>query len=149
VASLTYYCAFVCVFSVTSHRDIASVYQPHKGVYCNRTRRWLCVSLQLTEGMGYRREFFLLDTGSPKSILIRECSNGLVTCGRAVSGNPIVEIEGVQVELELQDFEGGDLRTKGINLLGTDFLNSVVLVDDFVSKTIMVLKRATPPRAVV
>jgi hypothetical protein len=91
----------------------------------------------------------LLDTGSPKSILIRECSNGLVTCGRAVSGNPIVEIEGVQVELELQDFEGGDLRTKGINLLGTDFLNSVVLVDDFVSKTIMVLKRATPPRAVV
>ncbi len=109
-------------------------YEPHRGVYCNRTRRWLCVSLQLTEGMGYRREYFLLDTGSPKSILIRECRTGLVTRGTAFSGNPIVEIEGVQVELELQDHHGGDDRTRGIHLLGTDFLNSVVLVDDFVSK---------------
>lgn len=97
------------------------VYEPHRGVYCNRTRRWLCVSLQLTEGMGYRREYFLLDTGSPKSILIRECRMGLVTRGTAFSGNPIVEIEGVQVELELQDHHGGDDRTRGINLLGTDF----------------------------
>jgi hypothetical protein len=51
------------------------------------------------------------------------------------------------VELELQPHAGGDARTRGINLLGTDFLNSVVLIDDFMSKNIMVLKRATPPDA--
>ncbi|RYG94746.1 hypothetical protein EON65_57015 [archaeon] len=105
--------------------------------------------MQLTEGKGFRREFFLLDTGSPKSVIIRQSANGLVTRRMAVSGNPIIEIEGVEVELELQDFDGGDDRTRNINLLGTDFLNSVVLIDDFVSKKIMVLKRASPPRAAV
>lgn len=122
------------------------VHTPHSGVYCNRSRRWLCVSLQLEKGNGYRREYFLLDTGSPKSILITECAVGLVTLGYGRIG-PIVDIEGVQVELELQPHAGGDERTRGINLLGTDFLNSVVLIDDFMSKNIMVLKRATPPVA--
>lgn len=74
---------------------------------------------------------------------------GLVIYDFQASGNPDVEIEGVQVELELQNNKGGDDRTRGINLLGTNFLNSVVLVDDFVSKTIMVLKRATNPSGAV
>jgi hypothetical protein len=51
------------------------------------------------------------------------------------------------VELELQPLNTGDVRTQGINLLGTDFLNSVVLIDDFMSKNIMILKRATRPVA--
>jgi hypothetical protein len=81
--------------------------------------------------------------------MIRESAAGLVTRGQAVSRNPIIEIEGVNVELELQDFNGGNDLTRNINLLGIDFLNSVVLIDDFVSKSIMVLKRASPPRAAV
>jgi hypothetical protein len=87
-----------------------------------------------------------VDTGSPKSILIRERSDGLAVNRRDLNGEPTLEIEGVLVDFELQDFAGGDERTRGINLLGSNFLNSVVLIDDFVSKRIMVLKRATPPQ---
>lgn len=94
--------------------------------------------------MGYRSEYFLLDTGSPKSILMEECLLGLKRSSSIVDNLVTIEIENVQVELELQGRGEGDLRTRGINLLGTDFLNSVVLIDDFVSKSIMVLKRATP-----
>jgi hypothetical protein len=97
-------------------------------------------------GNGYRREYFLLDTGSPKSILIAECADNIVKYGSDTT-RPIVDIEGVLVELELQPLNEGDARTQGINLLGTDFLNSVVLIDDFMSKNIMILKRATPPVA--
>jgi len=98
--------------------------------------------LKLTEERGFRREFFLLDTGSPKSILIREIASDVVKIGSSLSKTSIIEVEGVSVAFELQDFDGGDTRTRNINLLGTDFINAVVLIDDFFSKTIRVLKRA-------
>lgn len=74
-----------------------------------------------------------MDTGSPKSIMIREFVDNLVKKEIAVSGNLVIESEGINVELELH--------------LGTDFLNAVVLIDDFVSKTIIFLRLAHPPRA--
>lgn len=89
-----------------------------------------------------------MDTGSPKSILIKECAKDLAA-EKCHNGNLVIEIEGVRVECELQDHDGGEERTRNINLLGTNFLNSVVLIDDFASKLIMVLKRASVPRATV
>ena len=112
----------------------------------NRTRRWLEISLQLEEGRGFRREFFLLDTGSPKSIIIEEILEmGVFVSCRSYRDNPIIEVEGVRTEFETQRWNQGEERTKNINLLGTNFLNNFVLVDDFNTKTIMVLKRAAPP----
>ena len=78
--------------------------------------------------------------------MIKECAENIVTYGSDTT-RPTVDIEGVLVELKLQSLNEGDARTRGINLLGTDFLNSVVLIDDFMSKNIMILKRATPPVA--
>jgi len=58
------------------------------------------------EGNGYRREYFLLDTGSPKSILIAECADNIVTYGSDTTRS-IVDIEGVLVELKLQPLHEG------------------------------------------
>ena len=33
------------------------------------------------EGNGYRQEYFLLDTGSPNSILMAECADNIVKYG--------------------------------------------------------------------
>lgn len=86
----------------------------------NGSRRWLRVSLQLRIGQGLRREFFLLN---PKSVMIRESADGLVIKRmKVLTNNLIIEIEGVDVEL---DFNGGDDRTRNINLLETVFLNIV------------------------
>jgi len=128
-------------------RIIEYTFSPHHGFHVNYSRRWLCVSLRLREGRGFVRELFLLDTGSPKSVMIRECAANLLPTTTSASGNPIFEIEGTRVEFELQDLNGGDTRTQNINLLGTNFLNHFVLIDDFASKSIMVLKRATCPRS--
>ncbi len=87
------------------------VHTPHSGVYCNRSRRWLFVSLQLVGGNEYPREYFLLDTGSPKSILIAECAKNIVTYGFDTT-RPIVNIEGVLVELELQPLNTGMCELK-------------------------------------
>lgn len=78
--------------------------------------------------------------------MIKQSATGLVTRSVYCFGERIaVDIEGVEVEFELQEFNGGDDRTRNINLLGTNCLNHVVLIDDFVSQRIMILKRSTPP----
>lgn len=112
-------------------------------MYHSRTRRWLEVYLQLREGNGFRKEYFLLDTGSPKSIIIAELVPDLIVkC--SYDNSPIIEIEGEPTIFEEQswsdDFvEGPNERTRNINLLGTNFLNQFVIMDDFCSKTILVL----------
>jgi hypothetical protein len=123
------------------------VFSRQAGIYINRSRRWITVSLQLRGGEGFRREHFLLDTGSPKSIMIKEIADML----KSPSGYSIhdeeyrsIEIEGMVTRFELQLFGKGEPRTQNINLLGTNFLNGVVLLDDYGSKTIMVVKRASP-----
>jgi hypothetical protein len=131
-------------------RQIVLTFQPCKGLYHSRTRRWLEVSLQLTGGQGFRREYFLLDTGSPKSIIIEELVANLLVKEYSYDNSPIIEIEGERTEFEVQprsdvSVEGPNERTRNINLLGTNFLNQFVIMDDFCSKTILVLKRASPP----
>jgi len=122
---------------------VEQVFSSLRGIYCNRTRRWICVSLRLTKDEGFRREFFLIDTGAPKSIIISDLAQNLLK-----ENSPFgcwIDIEGVKVEFEIQAVNGANAQTQGINLLGTNFLNSVILVDDFGSKTIMVLRRALGP----
>jgi hypothetical protein len=78
------------------------------------------VSLQLTEGRGFRREL-LLDTGAPKSIIIEEIvTSWLFVSEHKYNGNPVVEVEGVRTEFETQPFDKGEDKTRNINLL---FLN--------------------------
>ena len=62
--------------------------------------------MQLVEGNGYHREYFLLDTGSPKSILIAECADNIIKYGSDTTRS-IVDIEGVLVELKLQSLHEG------------------------------------------
>jgi len=107
------------------------------------------VSLHLAGGEGFRREYFLLDTGSPKSIIIDEVVNssccGVVASKRNYIGNLTIEVEGVETEFEVQKWNDGDDRTKNINLLGTNFLNNFLLMDDYVADFILVLKREFIP----
>lgn len=68
-------------------------FQPCEGLYHSRTRRWLVVYLQFIDGEGFRKEYFLLDTGSPKSIIIAELVDNLIV-ERSYDNSPIIEIEG-------------------------------------------------------
>jgi len=87
-----------------------------------------------------------LDTGAPKSIIMTELAIGLVKIKPMYRTDEVViEIEGNQVTFELQNGNSGDSRAQNINLLGTNFFNNIVLIDDFLSKTIMILKRSPPP----
>ena len=133
-------------------RENVFTFQPCQGIYRERTRRWLTVCLQRTEGRGFRKEHFLLDTGSPKSIIIKDIVDdyNLHVVERNHHGDPYLEIEGARTVFEEQPFsdvsvEGQEERTRNINLLGTNFLNNFVIIDDFCSKTILVVKRASPP----
>lgn len=140
----------IMMMSMTSFfRETFPTFQQCKGLYHSRTRRWLEVSLQLTGGGGFRKEYFLLDTGSPKSIIIEELVANL-RVKRNYDNSPIIEIEGEETLFEVQPrsvvpVEEPSERTRNINLLGTNFLNQFVIMDDFCSKTILVLKRASPP----
>ena len=139
----------IMMMTMTSFfREIFPTFQPCKGLYHSRTRRWLEVYLQFIDGEGFRKEYILLDTGSPKSIIIAELVDNLIV-KRSYDNSPIIEIEGVSTVFELQPWsdvsvEGACERTRNINLLGTNFLNQFVIMDDFCSKTILVLKRASP-----
>jgi len=132
-------------------RPISSI--PHKasGLYvCNR--RWVRVPLNMREGRGYRTEYFLIDTGSPISFIKESLIRDVHFTNKRVSG-PLyqtcqMKVEGVLVEFNIvpdtnENVSDANLYEKvgGINLLGTDFLNSVILIDDFGSKQIMILKR--------
>ncbi len=138
-----------CELCSTEHyhfREINHVFKTHRGFHHNGTRRWLEVSLQLTEGRGFRRELFLLDTGAPKSIIIEEIlTSGVFVSERKYNNNPVIEVEGVRTEFETQPLNEGEERTRNINLLGTNFLNNFVLMDDYISGMILVLKCASPP----
>jgi len=69
----------------------------------------------LTEGRGFRREFFLLDTGAPKSIIIEEIpTSGLFVSERKYNNNPVIE---VRTEFETQPWDEEEDRTRNINLL--------------------------------
>ena len=51
---------------------------------------------------------------------------------RHIDGTVAIDVEAANVEFEEQDYSGGDERTRNINHLGTDFLNNVVLLDDYI-----------------
>mmetsp|Transcript_25301 Transcript_25301/g.32925 ORF Transcript_25301/g.32925 Transcript_25301/m.32925 type:complete len:84 (+) Transcript_25301:733-984(+) len=57
-----------------------------------------------------------------------------------------IDIEGLRIGFNLQPRDAGDERTKNINLLGTNFLNNVVCIDDYISQNLLILKRAPLPK---
>jgi hypothetical protein len=129
--------------SVTATTDMTA--RPHTSVYCNRSRRWIEVSLQLAGGNGFRREWFLIDSGAPSSFLVEELAVGVSIQNlneRDKTG--IIVVEGVSVEFHFRP-SGGSENIASINLLGTDFMNSVVVLDDFLSGNLLILKRAQLP----
>jgi hypothetical protein len=121
-----------------------------ESVYCSGTRRWIEVSLQLAEGMGFRREWFLLDSGAPHSFMVEELAQGvrMHNYDRENKKADIV-IEGVPVGFNFQPRDGEFGVTTNINLLGTNFLNNVVVIDDFLSRSLLILKRAPLPEHAV
>jgi len=127
---------------------IEHVARHHQGIYCQSSRRWIEVSLQLCEGQDFRRECFLLDTGSPVSIMVEELAQEIIK----YNFNPQdkdradIDIEGLRIGFNLQPRDAGDERTKNINLLGTNFLNNVVCIDDYISQNLLILKRAPLPK---
>ena len=101
----------------------------------------------LNEDLGFRREFFLLDTGSPISIIVDDIvRNHNVHVSGMYHSDYMIDVEGVVTTFQAQPKNSGDARTQNINLLGTNFINHFVLVDDYFSKTILLLKRASIPR---
>lgn len=123
----------IMMMTMTSFfREIFPTFQPCKGLYHSRIE----VYLQFIDGEGFRKEYFLLDTGSPKSIIIAELVDNLIV-ERSYDNSPIIEIEGVSTVFELQPWsdvsvEGACERTRNINLLGT---NQFLFEDNFSVKT--------------
>jgi hypothetical protein len=102
------------------------------------------VSLQLRQGMGFRREYFLLDTGSPVSIMVDDLAEDIHKDNNG-EDRAKIDIEGLRTDFNIQPRNGGDVRTRNINILGTNFLNNVVCIDDFISQHLLILKRAPLP----
>lgn len=85
----------------------------------------------------------LLDTGAPCSFVWRPFLKLLK--GDSESSSSLVEkmicnIEGEKVTLNITDYSYPDSRLHVINLLGTDFLNEFVVIDDFSGQRCVKLK---------
>jgi hypothetical protein len=101
------------------------------------------VSLALTGGLGFRREYFLVDSGSPFSFMITELTQDVQMMNLTAENDAaVMMIEDVPVGFKLQPRDGDFGVTTNINLLGTNFLNNVVCIDDFTSRHLLILKRA-------
>jgi len=134
--------------------------------YYPRSRRWIEVTLLKRLEDIFTNEFFLLDTGSPTSY-ITESSAAKIRHKRL--GQPVngmtkyirVDIEECNVVLEVipanyQNYlilqESVDIPALkyrhdmlyNINLLGVNFIDSFVFIDDKIGRNIVLAKRPTP-----
>ena len=95
---------------------------------------------------GFTEEYFLLDSGSPSSIVITENMKDIVKQNmNAARTHCEIKIEGVWTGVELQPRDQGNNQTRNINLLGTNFFNSFVVIDDFHTKKLLLLRRPLNP----
>lgn len=90
----------------------------------------------------WRQEYFLIDTGAPTSHLWRPFANSLQGRRSNIGGDTLkTMIEGEAVEFHITDSSTPDTRLHGINIIGTDFLNEFVIVDDYKKGSFQLLKQ--------
>jgi len=143
---------------------------PCTGTYVNRTRRWLKVSVERDvesyfEDL-FRDEYFVIDTGAPYSYILekhlKDLKHTVEPIPETIHRITNVEEDGVNVEKEVvyitpritTKIEGSPItfvvtddnywreNVRGINLLGTNFINEFYMSDDFHSEQIRFMKPA-------
>lgn len=140
-------------FEDISGRTIVDCHQSATIKYVAGTRRWATIFLELEDGR-WRQEYFLLDTGAPTSFLWGRFARGLKGLKTmTMTSDPKLDyltciVEGRKVQLNITDSEHPDNRLHGINLLGTDFLNEFVIIDDYFEESCRLLQRYKKPEVV-
>jgi hypothetical protein len=113
--------------------------------YCNKSRRWICASMKLSSGR-YRKTWVLVDTGAVGYYLRAADRVGLTEC----------EVSTVLRDDTLyctENFLGNSVRFRksenaanenihDINVIGANFLNDFLIIDDYQSNYLKLIKRA-------
>lgn len=137
--------------SLLASTTLSDSNQPANAAYITGTRRWATIYLQLADTTQWQKEYFLLDTGAPRSFLwrpfARDLAGGRINTLTSPSKLDTIacNVEGTVINFTITDLDYPDPRLHGINLLGTDFLNEFVVIDDFTEGSCRLLGRYKSP----
>ena len=110
---------------------------PPRGFYTQTHRRWVNLYYRADDGETHHSIKFLLDTGSPVTLLEKKTREKLRI--DIPPGSPkTITLSGIPVQVTRSE-ESANLNAANINLVGTNFLDEFTVIDNYRNKKLILL----------